>query len=365
MVSLAAVAALDDVNENNGKEHIRLLKGAVAELLTKLEEVNGRVEYFKKKDEDRKKNVVESHAFKVIGYYSGKENELKNFETRLQALVRHHVGFERFLDIIKTYDSISTKSEMESIQDTLTDAFEDSNEKPNVEWMNEQLYQVLCLVCQNSALLAVQNLRMKYEYRGAAAWHSIVREAGGRSDAKRAALGKRTHEPKKAKTAFDIDECIKLWEGDLEELEREDKIVLPDMTRKLTLIGMMPAHIQKDIEDHAAKEEYAGVYKHIYGKLNTYKKNEGEAKGKKKDADAMDVDALNAGEADEGEEEGCKGCDDGELHAWEKGKGKGKSQFQGYCNFCGAWGHRKSECNKFTDELRRKGRERKGVRGEG
>ena len=161
MTSIAAVAALPDANPDNAYDQVRVLKGAIGELMAKLEEVQGKVDYYRKKDEDKRKNVVDSHAFKAMSVYSGKENELKDFETRLQALLRTYVGFERFLDIIKTYDDISEGTVMDSIQDKMTDEFEDSNEKPNVVWMNDQLYQVLCLLCQNSALQACRHLRGK------------------------------------------------------------------------------------------------------------------------------------------------------------------------------------------------------------
>ena len=43
-------------------------------------------------------------------------------------------------------------------------------------------------------------------------------------------------------------------------------------------------------------------------------------------------------------------------------KGKGGEQFQGYCDFCGAWGHRQNACNKKTEYLKGKG---KGYKGKG
>ena len=44
-----------------------------------------------------------------------------------------------------------------------------------------------------------------------------------------------------------------------------------------------------------------------------------------------------------------------------KGKGKtGGSPFQGNCNFCGSWGHRKSECKKLDRFMQGKGPGRDG-----
>ena len=44
----------------------------------------------------------------------------------------------------------------------------------------------------------------------------------------------------------------------------------------------------------------------------------------------------------------CPPCGDGELDTL---KGIGKGGFQGYCNFCWKWGHRKSECRSYTTSL--------------
>ena len=62
-----------------------------------------------------------------------------------------------------------------------------------------------------------------------------------------------------------------------------------------------------------------------------------------------DVADVNKGAGEE--EKGCSPCDEGELDTL-KGGGKG---FQGYCNFCNKWGHRKSECRSFTAALGKSG----------
>ena len=143
MASLAALAALPELNQENSFSQVRTMKAAIAELLEKLEG-------YKKREDEKKKNIVDGNAFKVIGTYSGKESELKDFETRLQALVRGHAGFERFLDMIKEQKAFNDETGstiMATIQDDLNDEYENLTEKPNALWMNDQLYQVLCLVC--------------------------------------------------------------------------------------------------------------------------------------------------------------------------------------------------------------------------
>eukprot|EP00974_Lingulodinium_polyedra_P032698 3147672-Lingulodinium_polyedra.AAC.1 len=74
----------------------------------------------------------------------------------------------------------------------------------------------------------------------------------------------------------------------------------------------------------------------------------------------MDLDHLGHAQHDEGyDDQGGAGAEGGE-EAWQAQpgqpngqdanlfalKGKGKGQFNGACNFCGAWGHKASECRK-------------------
>jgi len=41
-------------------------------------------------------------------------------------------------------------------------------------------------------------------------------------------------------------------------------------------------------------------------------------------------------------------------------KGGGKGQFQGYCGYCNAWGHKRSECRKKTYDMGKGGGDPKG-----
>ena len=46
-------------------------------------------------------------------------------------------------------------------------------------------------------------------------------------------------------------------------------------------------------------------------------------------------------------------------------KGKGSEKFEGTCNHCGRYGHRKSDCRQLSNEPKGKGKGRKGVKGKG
>ena len=51
-----------------------------------------------------------------------------------------------------------------------------------------------------------------------------------------------------------------------------------------------------------------------------------------------------------------QGAEDDQLNTMKGGGGKGASgaPFQGKCGFCGAWGHKRSDCRKYTAHLQAK-----------
>ena len=80
----------------------------------------------------------------------------------------------------------------------------------------------------------------------------------------------------------------------------------------------------------------------------------------KKGDDPMDVDHVDDEEKEgsqQGKDDQCSPCMEEELNLM---KGKGKGPFQGYCNHCGKWGHRKADCRALTASLKGKDGKAKG-----
>ena len=76
---------------------------------------------------------------------------------------------------------------------------------------------------------------------------------------------------------------------------------------------------------------------------------------------AMDIGAVEEQQQDDKNDKMvCTPCEDQEVMFSMKGGGKGNQRFDGYCDFCGAWGHRKNICNKYTAYLQSMGKRYKG-----
>ena len=75
----------------------------------------------------------------------------------------------------------------------------------------------------------------------------------------------------------------------------------------------------------------------------------------------MDIGAVeDQSEEKQDEEITCTPCEEQDgMFTW-KGGGKGNMRFEGYCDFCGAYGHRKNVCNKYTLYLQSMGKGYKG-----
>ena len=118
-------------------------------------------------------------------------------------------------------------------------------------------------------------------------------------------------------------------------------------------------HVGQEQEKEQEEEDWSGGVYSLLENLLAAVKGKGKGKGKGKAEKGWQPTWSTQWQQQKGGgEKGDKGGGKG-----GKGKDGGKgavSQFQGYCNHCGAWGHRKSECRKLDREMAAKGKGRGG-----
>ena len=145
------------------------------------------------------------------------------------------------------------------------------------------------------------------------------------------------------------------WKEDLTELMKIEGRPLVEITMRASLNSMLPEELQQDIEKDNRYKTFAAAWKFVHEQIpirRDWKKNQRRGK------DDMDVDAAEAvepqGHSDqpgEGQDIPAEECDLNTM------KGSGKGQFQGYCGYCNAWGHKKAECRKKTADMAKGGGE--------
>ena len=143
--------------------------------------------------------------------------------------------------------------------------------------------------------------------------------------------------------------CIEVWESHQLELKKIDNQDLTDLTKRNVLKKMMPIDLQKDIERTRDLTSYQKVLEYVLEQIPLRRGRQETGSGKKKSGPDQDLDELDKGNE---EEEGNDEWKEKELDTLE-GSGKG---FNGTCNHCGKYGHKKSECWTLDQEMKGKGK---------
>ena len=154
------------------------------------------------------------------------------------------------------------------------------------------------------------------------------------------------------------------WEIEVSLYDRlsEPGEELPDKIKVTILVENAPMKLRDHLQVNADRfQRYADVRSVIMSYLSTRKFS---TQSTDRQDDPMQVDAFKGLPYHKGKGKGGKnkGKGDSDMDtSWQAGtkgkasakgkgrgmKGKGKSEpFQGYCGFCGAWGHKSSGCRK-------------------
>jgi hypothetical protein len=232
--------------------------------------------------------------------------------------------------------------------------------------------------------------------RGTELWRALSAEWSGAAPQLRDARARSFQEPTRCKDTHELWSKLPAWERLGEEVALSD-LVLPEWMRNMALEKLLPAPLLatlvsrnelvdypvrlawvKTQMEHARGIAQATAYGHGSGKdasgdVHMYSVDAPAASAEPSDgglawalANAVDqqdwaqaellqgaIYAVKGG----GKGGGRKGLGKGSPKGGQKGTGKpdGKVEFNGACNHCGIWGHRRSECRKLTAELGKAG----------
>ena len=289
------------------------------------------------------KTKLELSEWKSLGAlerFTGDEKAFADWEFKLQTFVRPLKQFEAYLDWIKDRDDEISVQEFAAMKGSVDLAHGAGVVK--LDWDDDQLYSVLSLLCTDSALASVKNVREEYGVRGAKAYWKITREVASKSGVRLERLADIVHHPKQIDYAKG-KQMLDHWEAKRKELEKIEGQPLSDLTKRTTLKKMLPADLLRDLERDRTLKDWSSAWNFVMEQIPLRKDW-----SKKQAGHAMDLDAMEQekGEGFNWDDErwrdspGCAPCDDAEQGLDTlKGGGKGgkAGQFQGNCSFCGAW----------------------------
>ena len=117
---------------------------------------------------------------------------------------------------------------------------------------------------------------------------------------------------------------------------------------------MLPQDLVRDLERDQGLKTFSKAWAFVLEQCPLRKEWASNSNSKKGQPTPMDLDVMEKA-CDSGtsstvtdEAEQCQNCNEDELDIL---KGAGNCCFSGYCNYCGRWGHRKSECRTLTAAL--------------
>ena len=275
---------------------------------------------------------------------------------------------------------------------------------PQLDWYNQQLYQVLALSCKGEALAMIKALAAgEHEgTRGVTAWYRLTRDHRGSSAQRILGLVGRVFQPQRCVKMSDISSHLELWESRIREYEKlvfqTEKIQtkVPDSCKVFIVRSMVPKGLDNDLLKIHPTANYKTTKEYILEQASLERDAHFDDEGNHDKPVPMEVDALLAkvtalregrGECDEASDgkeshlyDSCGGRPqhqeeetwsdhssvtldqiEKELMALKGNKGgkggkggKGKG-FQGYCNYCGKYGHRLNECWAKDQDMKAKG----------
>ena len=334
----AGLVALQQENTNRAQENKQLLE-KIMEMEAMVKEEKGKD---KEKEWDKmKKDLTELRSFNIIPTLGGKDGtDWNEFEFKVQSFVRPLESIEKLLDWVKQQDEAISVQNMNNYfaENKITDM--------TPSWVDNQLFTILSLKCQGAELQVVKNLREFEGYRGVNSWFKLTREVSQKSGARLENLTELALSPKQVKNYSDAISYIEKWENDCMELKKIENQDLTDKTKRNVLKKMLPVELQRDIERDCNLQSYDQVYKYVIQQIPLRRDRQLASKKNKPDEE---IDELDQQEPDDRKEEDEKDTNDLDTI---KGGGKG---FNGNCNHCGKFGHKKSECWSLTQEMQGKG----------
>ena len=331
-----------------------------------------------------KEGMTTKRAFSSLRSYSGKYEEYDEWEFKMTAFLAEDPDFKELLIKLKDVKDVPGKAEVEAIFKELDD---EKGVEVDRDWINHQLFQVLCLNLQGKALKSVKTLqedKMK-AINGVVGWCKLAQDTSAMTSQRLQGLAGQVYSPKRCKKYGEVSAAIEEWELNVTLFEKtEDNMTLSQQTRIYSVRQLVPEELEKDIiRSSASLTTYESVRKYITEQCTVRRDAKTSGSGpvqmdvnyvKKTLAAIMENESYDERQCEESEHEEVEAhAEEPEQNAMEylmsfvkgykgqskgygkggKGKDGGKgNKFEGTCHYCGTYGHRVSECWKKDADMK-------------
>ena len=313
--------------------------------------------------------LLDRRELRDVKIYDGDIKKYHNWKAQIELLLqRHDDVYPDLLEWIETSDEADLDED--HLEAWVNRRNDDQGE---IEKALDDVYHLLALKVDGLPLTQVLNCKPSGTMRGAVAWKRLTSAAGGMTDSRKQGLIQLINNPARVRGYQDVIPALEELEKHFAELDRHSDAKLSEQAKIASLRRLMPAELASNCMSQAISlNTYAKLrnYVELQASLRREVTVEGSyAKPATSTSNAQQKPVpmeMHVGVTQDWQHPGHQWSDQTEDSEGDQamgmtaelnynghgGKGKGKSgHFEGTCNYCREYGHRKSECRWLTQRM--------------
>ena len=340
--------------------------------------------------EQKKFCLTTKRSFSNLPKYTGKHEDFDDWKFKLTTFLSEEVEYKELILILDKVTVLPDESLINQLMEQAATVVQARHHKTmDRQWVNHQLYQVLCLNLEGKALSMIKNLQDNAD-NGVLGWCKLQQDCTSLTAQRLQGLANRVYQPKRCKHYSEVSAAIEEWEMQASALARAEKAPdnkLNDITRMYSLKQLVPEELEEDINK-------ASTALHSYDLIKGYITEQvavrRDVKNASKGPVSLDMHMMKSmlasmsgygGDSEEWpeekEEDKCEPCGQADDATFENqlcsffnrfkggkdgGKGGGQkggktggkvgAKIEGTCHFCGKPGHKISECWAKDEEMK-------------
>ena len=303
-------------------------------------------------------NVIEKKGCLDLPRWNGGKNGVQYTTWRYEVGIFLEAACSEFTNLLKFLEG-----QEEMVTEDVCEEYKNDHltNEQEIAWFSSQLYQLLAKKTADSPQMLVRQEEDEGELRGLTAWQRVHTDAMGWNTAQRRALNATVNSPEKVVKLEDIPRALAQWEIMKKQHEELEKTKMAETQAMAAVQMMLPPVLEAMVRANAhTLKDLESLKKYVCSQCFEAKVPSISVPGAQAPAPKVDIGYTGVdleGSQDQetwqkaliGELGGAQGSD--ELQMFQKGKGKG-GRFDGTCNFCGLYGHKKQDCQKLTAMLK-------------
>ena len=233
----------------------------------------------KYKDKEKgKESMTNRKGFSNIPGYNGKPEDYDDWAFKMRTFLNEEVDFKEVLIKLDKFNQVPTKEEVFEMFQEIED---DADHNVSKEWINHQLYQVLCMNLEGKALSYVKNLNdpLLKDMNGIIGWIKLALQRTAMTSERLQGLADKVYAPKRCKKYSEVSAAIEDWELSVSLFEKTEDITISPQTRIYSIRKLVPEELEKDIIRSDGMKTFEAVRKYINEQVTVRRDHKSSSSG--------------------------------------------------------------------------------------